>query len=253
MDNIYTSLFAFTFLALSIHVGRNISRLFPEAHLDNDTKEAVKRGLALITTLTALVLGLLISTGKASFDGQSESVAEMVSEAATFDEMLVHYGEGAEKTRKDFSVGAKAVLLSLWDETFQQQVAQLEQKTRNKNETFIDELVRLPTGDEHAKFFKDKAASSAAALIKARYKLATLQHSVIPPAMLITIILWLSFIFVSIGFCSPNNTTALMSEYAGALCASAAILLITELDNPFTGFIQISHEPVSIALRAIGG
>jgi len=253
MDHLFTSFLAFVSLALSIHLGRNISRAFPKAHLDNDTKEAVKRGLSLITTLTALVLGLLISTGKSSFDKQSETVAEMVSEAAVFDEMLVHYGQGAEKIRKDFSVGAKAVLLSLWDETYQQQIAHLEQKTRNKNEVFIDELVRLPANDDQTKFFKDKAAASATALIKARYKLATIQHSVIPVPMLAIITLWLSFIFVSLGFCSPNNTTALMSEYAGALCASAAILLITELDNPFSGFIQISHEPVKIALRAIGG
>lgn len=253
MDHLYTSVVAFVFLVLSIHVGRNISRVFPRAHMDNDTKEAVKRGLALVTTLTALVLGLLISTGKASFDKQSETVAEMVSEAAVLDEMLAHYGQGAEKTRHDFSVGAKAILLSLWDETFQQQQQQLKQNVRDKNETFIDELVRLPTLDEHARFFKDKALTLASSLIKLRYKLATLQHSVIPPAMLLTIVLWLSFIFLSLGFCSPNNTTALISEYAGALCASAAILLITELDNPFTGFIQISREPVDMALRAIGG
>jgi hypothetical protein len=253
MDHLYTSVLAFIFLALSIHVGRNMFRVFPRAHLDNDTKEAVKRGLALVTTLTALVLGLLISTGKASFDKQSETVAEMVSEAAVLDEMLAHYGRGAEKTRHDFGLGAKTILLSIWNDTFQQQQEQLKQNQRNNNEMFLDELVRLPAADEHAHFFKDKAAALATSLIKLRYKLATLQHSVIPPAMLVIIILWLSFIFLSLGFCSPANATALISEYAGALCATAALLLITELDNPFTGFIQISREPISIALRTIGG
>ena len=68
MDNFTTAIMAAIVLMAAVHIGRNISSVFPRVHLDSETKDAVKRGLALIATLTALVLGLLVSTGKASFD-----------------------------------------------------------------------------------------------------------------------------------------------------------------------------------------
>ncbi len=40
----------------------------PEHHLSAESKDAVKVGIGLIATMTALVLGLLVSTAKASFD-----------------------------------------------------------------------------------------------------------------------------------------------------------------------------------------
>lgn len=252
MDHFYISLISFLVLIVGIHIGRNIPGLFPKADVDIETKEAIKRGLAFLTTLTALVLGLLVSTGKASFDKQSEAVAEMISEAATLDEMLSHYGADADQALKSFRIGANTVLLSLWDKSYAEQQRQFEKAKRKTNEDFLDLVANLPKDTEQHQFFKEKAGSSATSLIKARYKLATLQHSVIPIPMLVTIVLWLTCIFMSLGFCSPKNTTALMSEYVGALCAAAAILLITELDNPFTGVIQISKEPAAMALRAIG-
>lgn len=71
--------------------------------------------------------------------------------------------------------------------------------------------------------------------------------------MLGTIVLWLTCIFASLGFCYQKNKRILVSEYVEALYASAAILLIIELDDPFTGIIQISKEPAAMALRAIMG
>ena len=150
------------------------------------------RGLVLITTLTALVLGLLVTTGKAAFDKQNETISEMVSEASVFDEMLFHYGTDSNKALHDFRSASRTVILSLWDETFEQQDLHLEQAARNRNQSFIDDVVSLPTPDDRSKFFKDKALTSAIALIKARYRLTTLQHSVIPAPMLLTIVIWLA-------------------------------------------------------------
>jgi hypothetical protein len=41
-----------------------IGRALPPHHLSGDSKDAVKQGLAMIATLTALGLGLLVATTK---------------------------------------------------------------------------------------------------------------------------------------------------------------------------------------------
>ncbi len=251
MDNIQTIIATIFILLGAIHIGRNISVLFPRAHMDGETKDAVKLGLALITTLAAFVLGLLVSSGKSAFENQTTAVSEMVSEAATFDEMLVHYGNGSENVLTDFRSASKRMILSLWDESFETQEFQIKEALKTSNEKFINDVALLPASDDRSRFFKDSALASATSLIKARFRLATLQHSVIPLPMVMTIVLWLACIFIIFGFCSPGNMTAMVSEYVGAFCATAAIFLIVELDHPFTGLIQISRTPASDLIQKL--
>jgi hypothetical protein len=44
--------------------GMLLRKILPPHHLDTDSKDLVKLGMALIATMTALVLGLLIAIGK---------------------------------------------------------------------------------------------------------------------------------------------------------------------------------------------
>jgi hypothetical protein len=49
-------------------LGLFIGAALPEPHLSQETKDVVKLGTALIATMAALVLSLLISSAKTSFD-----------------------------------------------------------------------------------------------------------------------------------------------------------------------------------------
>jgi len=49
-------------------LGMLLRRLVPEHHLDADSRNVVNLGMALIATMSALVLGLLIASAKNSYD-----------------------------------------------------------------------------------------------------------------------------------------------------------------------------------------
>jgi len=49
-------------------LGLFFSNILPERHLSADTKDVVKLGIALIATMAALVLGLLIASAKSTYD-----------------------------------------------------------------------------------------------------------------------------------------------------------------------------------------
>ena len=89
-------------------------------------------------------------------------------------------------------------------------------------------------------------------MIEDGFKLATMQHSVSTPLVLVVILGWLIVIFVSLGYCSSANIVAGISEYIGAFSASAAVLLILEYDRPFGGLMQISRNSLDVALAALG-
>ena len=57
-------------------LGLFLQGLLPEHHLRDNSKDTVKVVAAMIATLAALVLGLLVSSAKSSFDGTNTAVIE---------------------------------------------------------------------------------------------------------------------------------------------------------------------------------
>jgi len=54
--------------------GRGVRRRLPEHPLSADSRDAVKLALGLVATMTALLLGLLISSAKGTYDTQRNEV-----------------------------------------------------------------------------------------------------------------------------------------------------------------------------------
>ena len=59
-------------------------------------------------------------------------------------------------------------------------------------------------------------------------------------------------LFVSFGLYAPRNATVVAALLISAFAVSGAIFLILELDDPFTGMIQISGTPMRNALEHLG-
>ena len=69
----HTAVISLIVLALIIAgalLGAFARTFLSEEHLNSDTKDVIKLSVGLIATLSALVLGLLIATGKTSFDAR---------------------------------------------------------------------------------------------------------------------------------------------------------------------------------------
>ncbi len=73
----------------------------------------------------------------------------------------------------------------------------------------------------------------------------------IPMPFLAVLVFWLVILFASYSLFAKPNATIIVSLLVFALSASAAIFLILELSDPFTGLIRISSEPLRQALAAL--
>lgn len=71
--------------------------LLPEHYLDADSRNVVNLGMALIATLSALVLGLLIASAKGSYDAQRGEVISMSADIILLDRILARYGRKPAK------------------------------------------------------------------------------------------------------------------------------------------------------------
>jgi hypothetical protein len=70
-------------------------------------------------------------------------------------------------------------------------------------------------------------------------------------SVLAVLLLWMIVLFAGFSLMAPANATTFASLVICALSVSAAIFLILELDQPFSGIMMIQSEPLRNALPAL--
>jgi hypothetical protein len=73
--------------------------VLPERYFTDEEKDVLRLGLRLITTLSALVLGLLISTAKSSYDAKRSQVTQLATNVILVDRSLELYGSETKSVR----------------------------------------------------------------------------------------------------------------------------------------------------------
>src|SRR3954453_15373447 len=86
------SLILFVALVIVVLLGGRLAPFLPEEQLSNESKDAVKLALGLVATMTAILLGLLISSAKGSFDTARSQVMQMAAKVHLLDRVLKLYG-----------------------------------------------------------------------------------------------------------------------------------------------------------------
>lgn len=74
---------------------------FPQDHLSADSKDAVKLAMGLVATMTALVLGLLVSSAKDGYDTKRSEVIQLAANVTFLDRSLALYGPEAADARSE--------------------------------------------------------------------------------------------------------------------------------------------------------
>src|SRR5438132_1261431 len=84
--------------------------VLPEHHLSADSKDVVKLAIALIATISALVLGLLIASAKSSYDTRKSEFTQMSADIILLDRVFAHYGPEAKDIRSLLRHAVNAML-----------------------------------------------------------------------------------------------------------------------------------------------
>ena len=93
-----------------------LRRLLPDHHLDAHAKDIVRLGCALIATVTGLVLGLLINSGKNSFDAQRDDIRQLTAKVEMLDYLLDEYGPQARPAREELRTVLPDMIDRIWDD-----------------------------------------------------------------------------------------------------------------------------------------
>jgi len=236
-------------LLAALWLGMWLRRFLPVDHLSSNSRDNMKLAMGLVATMAALLLGLLVSSAKTSYDTTRTQVMEKASKYRLLDRVLEIYGPQAAEVRGMLHVLIENETRRLWPDDADVP-GQSESNDKMGNEFYVT-LLRLEAHDDTERALKAQAASLAIELGKLLSLMEAESTTSISKPMLIVVVLWLVTIFLGFSLIAPPNTTARFALIASALCAAGAIFLILELDHPFSGIMRISNAPMLNVLGEI--
>jgi hypothetical protein len=117
-------------------------------------------------------------------------------------------------------------------------------------DTVFDKIQGLSPQNDKQRFLQSQALNTAIRLGQTRSLMVAQKTSSVPKPLLAVLVFWLILLFMSFGlFVRPN--VAVVSLFASALAVCAAIYLILEMYQPYSGLIQVSDAPLRTALAQL--
>jgi hypothetical protein len=241
---VFALVFGSALLAMLVH------GLLPEEHLSSDSKDVVKLGIALVATMSALVLSLLVASAKSAFDTRSNQLTQASADVVLLDRALARYGPETREARSLLQRSTAETLERFWPTQGKGSI--VVDPSANPIEGLYDKIEALTPQNDTQRSMQSQSLALAADMARTRLLLFEHLSASIPVPFLGVLVFWLCIIFASFGLFAPRNTTVIAALCVSALSVAGAIFLILELDRSFEGLLQVSGAPLRAALAQLG-
>ena len=253
MSPLAISLIAFGCIFGGMLLGMFLRGVLPEHHLSDESRDVLKLGTGMIATLAALVLGLLISSAKGSFDAINTGLLESGSKVILLDRVMAQYGPETKEIRNQLRLTVASVIERMWSIEGTGQAETNLLNARTGMEALQDKLLQLSPQNDAQRWLQSRALEVTGDIAESRWLLVEQQGiSALPMPFFVMLVSWLVIIFFGFGLLSPRNATVIGVLLVCALSAAGALYLIQELDRPYGGLITVSSAPLQNALAYLG-
>jgi hypothetical protein len=238
--------FGASLLAIYIH-GR-----LPAQHLESDSKDAVKLVMGLIATLTALVLGLLISSAHSAYDAQEAELQQLGVHIYQVDRILAHFGADASPQREELRRIVAADIARIWPTGGVKRTAYAPWAVQQEAEGLFESISSLTPKTDLERLGQSRAIQLLGSIGETRRLLAEQSQGELSWPFLVVLISWASILFFGFGLFARFNATVAGAFLVGSLSVAAAISLILQMNQPYAGWLQVSSAPLRTALSQMG-
>lgn len=232
-------------LMIAVALGLFLSRRLPVHHLSPETKETVNVAMGLIATMSALLLGLLVSAMQDSYKTVQDQVITLGAKMSFIDRVLSLYGSEAEPLLNHTRELVRATAKHMWADEDATGIINREAADR----LYLD-LLRLKPTDPMQEHLKTQAVATFLEVGQLRTLMQVQSAKSMTWPLLVAVVFWAVVIFFSFSVFAPSNATATLALVVSALSVAMAVFLILELNQPFQGIIRIAPELLQHAVPA---
>lgn len=229
-----------------------LQRVLPDQHLTTETKEVVGLAFALVATISALVLSLLVSSASSSFGRFDDELTQNAARLVLLDRTLAEYGPETRDIRDALKIrfARRTELLYASEEVTTASEVNWDAVTQEQN--LDTRLLELAAQGPVQEGLKARAIELNGDINMTNALIHAQRNDAMPMALLIVLGAWMMLIFAAFALFAPANPVVMGALLVCSLSASGAVFLILELNAPFSGLITVSSAPMHEALLYLG-
>jgi hypothetical protein len=238
------TLAAFVMMAMAGAGGMLLAKRLPEAWMGEGSIESLKVGMAIVATMSSLLLGLMVNSSRFNF---SEAYSDLQKYAAAFqmtDLELLSFGAAACPVRLTLQDYGKLLIAETWQDGARFSPVPSGDPALKVLLRFDGEVRALEPLTEAQKQARGSLLSLSKQLVEYRWKVSGVARTTTPTTFIVVVICWLTLIFANVGIFAPRNPLVIAGHMLAMAGISSAIFLVTEMGEPFAGPIQVSPAPV---------
>jgi hypothetical protein len=220
----------------------------PPEHLEEGSEDVVKLVMGLIATMAALVLGLLISTANTSFNQQAGEIQQLGVQLYQLDRILVQFGPEGVQARAMLRTMLAADLERTWPTDPSKAAVYAPLHTRALAAQLYERIAAFSASTNLERLDQTRALGLLSDIVEKRRLLSEQAQGSLSLHVLFVLVCWLVLLFFGFGLFARFNTTVVAALLAGALSVAGACLLILAMNQPYSGWVQISSAPLRDAL-----
>jgi hypothetical protein len=249
-DPVIVGLIALALILAGVYAGAESRIRLPEHLLTDETKSLVSVSTAVVATVSALVLGLLISNANTTFTKLGGEVTTLSSQLLRLDHLLRRFGPAAEPARRKLLEYAEHKA----DDLFPESAAPVRlgnPGTYELLQQLEDLLLDLKPANPRDQWWVSQALILAGKIGDSRWLIAQQVGQGTPKAFVALLVFWLALLFASFGLFAPRNWTAAITLMLCAVAVAAAVGMFLELERGLGGLVHISPQPMRQAVAVL--
>ena len=252
MNALLMAAVVFIILGVSTSLGMILRDRLPSHHLNAESKDVIKLATAIVGTLSALALGLLIASAKTDYDDAQSELDATGARIVLLDRLMAQYGPDAGDARVLLRQLIESRLQQGWTIEASDGGAAGQAAMYKEIEAVQGKLRALDPQDQVHRFVQARALEVSGQIAEGHWLQVESADKGLPWGFLVVLVYWLALLFCTFGLQAPANPTVLTIIIVCALSVAGAVFAISDMADPYTGLIQISDRPLEGALARLG-
>ncbi|WP_428542433.1 hypothetical protein [Rhodopila sp.] len=263
MNSPWTSLVALLLFLLASGFGAFVRPKLNERHRTRETIELLQVTVTMLVTFAAIVLGLLITSAKNSFDTVEADVRSYSVALMQLDQALVAAGPPGLPIRENLARYTAAAIASTWTgeappegNYYPRSLAKSPTDLAEESSSLRAVLAMVQAS------IRDLADTTVAQrdiqaecqrqmdrVFKLRWALIEASQGSLSVPFFIVLVFWLSVIFLCFGLSCPVNPLSIVITSLSGVALTSALFVVIDLNTLFdNGFFTISSQSLRAAL-----
>lgn len=232
--------------------GMAMQHRLPETHRSEPTQKAVQLVMGLIATMAALVLSLLVASAHTYLETQQTNVQILTRDVLLLDQTLGRYGPEAAPLRQALYADVVAAIHATSPTEGVGSVIAAVNGVAGHGKHLSEDVLDLDAQTKAQKYFQMRALDLATQIASTRLTMHEQSLNSVPVFLMISLVAWLTMLFLGFGLYAPRNRTVVAAFGGGAFAVAGALFLILDMNHPYRGIIHVSDAPIRDGLTILG-